>query len=280
MFISCIIATKDRHDEVTALIKSIGSQTSSINEIIIVDSSDKVNYSLDYYKSLKSNQCLIKYIKCEIQGLTLQRNVGLKNLDPAVNYVFFFDDDLTLDKDYTKEIVTMLEQNKHIGGVSGYLLKDGNRSYKKPDGKEIISTKSLYGCNMCYRYEVIKDMGFDEKLKFYAWMEDWDFSFRVSRKAELAFYTGALAFHNQVPKGRVNNKKLGFMLIANRHYLHKKNSVLSYKDYIYYILQIFKNIVLFYKKERRNRLIGNLIAFSNTVFLNKSMDLIVNLSDD
>lgn len=108
-------------------------------------------------------------------------------------------------------------------------------------------------------------------------MEDWDFSFRISRKAKLVFYTGALAFHNQIQKGRINNKKLGFMLIANRHYLHKKNSVLVYKDYVYYTLQVMKNILLFYKNERRKQLIGNLIALYNIVILNRSLYIVKNL---
>lgn len=111
LFISCIIATKDRHDEVITLIRSISNQTYSIDELIIVDSSDNINNSLDYCEVIKKYNCSVKYIKCETQGLTLQRNIGLKSLNSIADYVFFFHDDLTLNKNYIEEIIKVLETN-------------------------------------------------------------------------------------------------------------------------------------------------------------------------
>ena len=45
----------------------------------------------------------------------------------------------------------------------------------------IRPTDSAYGCNMVVRYSTARKVRFDETLPLYAWLEDRDYSHRVTK---------------------------------------------------------------------------------------------------
>ena len=278
---SVIIATKDRYEDIVNLLKSISQQALLPNEVIIVDSSEQTEKQEEFiaYTNKIKLKLNLNYIKTDKRGLTVQRNIGINNISPKTEIVFFFDDDLLLEQGYIEAIIEAYksDKNNEIGGIGGYLTQDGSKYSPLPEKIEKKEACTLYGCNMSFKLSAIQDLRFDENLSLYAWMEDWDFSYRVARNYKLYYYSGALAIHLQSTSGRINEKKLGFMLIGNRHYLYKKNNFLSYKDYVYYFMQISKNILLSYRKARRQRLTGNMIALLNIVFLNKEIQYVNNL---
>ena len=274
-----IIATKDRYEDIVNLLKSIAQQSLLPNEVIIVDSSEHTEKHEEFIAYRGNTPLNLNYIRTDKRGLTVQRNIGINNISKQSDVVFFFDDDLLLEQGYIENIMEVYQSDKNndIGGVGGYLLQDGTVHSPIPVKIEKQEACTLYGCNMSYKLSAIKNERFDENLSLYAWMEDWDFSYRVATNYKLYNYTGALARHLQSTSGRINEKKLGFMLIGNRHYLYKKNNFFSYKDYVYYFMQVSKNILLAYRKGRRQRLMGNMIALVHIVFLNKKIQYVNNI---
>jgi len=255
MKISVIIATKDRFEDVLTCLKSIFNQPVLPNEVIIVDSSDKVGLE----NIIKQNfDFKIKYIHSK-PGLTFQRNVGIKYA--SGDLVSFFDDDVILDKKYFENIVKIFEKDisKKIGGVTGkivnqsdmkliskiyrkiFCLSEIKRGEVKPswsnnaiDSKieQEISVQWLQGANQTYRREVFLDNLFDEALKGYCYMEDVDFSYRVGKQYHLLYSPFAKCIHNHQssPTTRLKKREKQFMFMINYHYLFKKNMKLTSRN--------------------------------------------------
>lgn len=272
-----IIATYNRKDDLKVCIESILNQEELPDNLIIVDSSDK-NDDREEIRNYVSSINLINiiYITTNEKGSSVQRNIGLDKISKNCKVVTFLDDDIVLEKNYIAEIKKAFKDS-NIVGISGFLFKDGQTVNTLPDDTTKRITDSLYGCNMSFRRNAIGDIRFDENLRLYAFMEDWDFSYRVGKKGNLYFIYGARAIHNASPKGRINNKKFGFMLIANRYYVYKKNNILSLNDYVYFIMCILKNCILSFKKSRREKAIGAIIGFYKVVLLKKDISLMMNL---
>lgn len=272
-----IIATYNRKDDLKVCIESILSQEELPDNLIIVDSSDENKDKEEirnYIKNIKSIN--IKYIITDKKGSSIQRNIGLDEISENCKIVTFLDDDIILEKSYISEIKKAFK-DLSIVGISGFLIRNGSIVNKVPKDTTKKITDSLYGCNMSFRKDAIADIRFDENLKLYAFMEDWDFSYRIGKKGKMYYIYEARAVHNTSSKGRVNNKKYGFMLIANRYYLHKKNNILNLNDYIYFVMCILKNCILSFKKSRREKAIGTIIGFYKVVLLKKDISLMINL---
>jgi len=264
MQLSLIICTKDRTVEISKCLNSIIKQTYPPLEIIIVDSScDNSTFKLINEIESKFYATKIKYLYSS-PGLTLQRNIGIENISQTSDVVCFFDDDVELYADYLKIIKNFLEcSDKNILGVCGNIVNEKKRSIlsrlirsiffitTNNSGKILASGDAghifspldntevavLSGCNMCFRKEIFScnNFRFDEKLRTYAYMEDQDFSMRVSNRGKLMQLSNAYLFHNESPVNRLQYEKLFEMYITNSNYLWYKNiSFLGYPRLAYW----------------------------------------------
>ena len=254
--VSIIISTKNRAQDAIRCLRSISIQTLLPDEIIIVDSSDtdQLKAELSAFHILN-----IKYVQSKA-GLTLQRNIGIKTSSGDI--LMFLDDDVTLDKDYIKEIMRVFESSRlrPIGGVTGEIVNAGKKKtmfqdfcgyidevfaaffflVRSGDGRfqlsgfptilrrgskgKIKNVEFLYGCNMAFTREVISRFEFDENLCGYGWGEDDDVAYRVSRKYQNIYTPFArIALNNISPSTGGNNHAVMKMGIENHHYLFKKN---------------------------------------------------------
>jgi len=260
--ISVIISTKNRTQDVIRCLESISIQTALPDEIIVVDSSDteELKGELSAFHPLN-----IKYIRSK-PGLTLQRNIGIKTSSGDI--IIFLDDDVTLDKDYIKEIMYVFDScpARLIGGVTGEIAKEEkeekliqkfrrfiNETFvtlfflvRYGDGKfqlsgfptviksgsanKITNVEFLYGCNMTFRREVISMFKFDENLSGYSWGEDDDIAYRVSRKYQNIYTPFAKVVLNNVSPSTGGSKYAVMKMgIENHYYLFKKNSPQDFK---------------------------------------------------
>ena len=279
MNISVMIATYNRYIDICDCIESVIKQSKLPSEIVIVDSTEINNENIEDYNKFKSfidtiDNVNVKYVHPDEKGLTVQRNIGMKNINDNCDLIMFLDDDILLGKNYIEEIEKAF-YNDEIIGAEGNLSRDGDRILKL--NKKDKNLKSLYGCNMTYRYSKIKNMKFDEMLKLYSFMEDWDFSYRVGKKGKLVKVAKAIAIHNQSKAGRVDYKKLGFMRIANKYYLKKKNNAFTLYDAIYLTLTIIRNGICSFKKSRRERFIGNIIALKRIIIKKENIDIVTRI---
>ncbi len=245
-----IICTRNRLPDLLCMLTSLCSQTRYPDEVIIVDSSDAPIRDNEDFKKIGedlASSMTILYLHTQ-PGLTFQRNQGIKSARGDV--VYFFDDDVILEPTYLEKMQVIFENNPvYLGGmgnirplghyrVSVNLLRalffcQRNYSHGKftfsgmsthaLGNQKFSEVQVLSGCCMAFRSLVFNQNLFDERLRFYGYMEDCDFSYRVSREGSLFFNPEAVVQHNESPLNRdkvVTNKA---MFIANYSYLFYKN---------------------------------------------------------
>jgi GT2 family glycosyltransferase len=117
-----------RPHAVIKLLQSISIQTVKPNQILIIDGStdNQTRYALEQYASPVN----LKYIKVDEtdRGLTKQRNVGIRNLNPECEIVFFLDDDVILEGDFCERMQEVF-QDSNVIGCDGLIT---NECYWKP----------------------------------------------------------------------------------------------------------------------------------------------------
>ena len=274
--ISVVIPTKDgRFDQIYGCISSILKQTLLPHEIIIVDSSENTKLNLLLKRRFPIDHPKIKYVHSQV-CLTAARNIGVQH--SSGDLVFFFDDDVILDKNYVTEVVKVFMNDKDgkIGGVMGNITNmrrdtnslgailkhlfflgcsgDGkNRFSGLPTFvhgmKQIMKTDFLSGCMMAYRREVLHEFVFDEKLgklSGYCYMEDVDFSYRASRKYTLVYTPFAKLEHYPSWLRREGNNQMmkNRQFISNHFYLFKKNSPKHLSNVFAFYVSLFGYLVV------------------------------------
>lgn len=256
--VSVIIPTKNRVNDLEGCIESLINQIYPIDELVVVDGSNEDDKTGRYVNDLKERLDFnITYVKQTKGGLAVARNIG--NERASGDLVFQLEDDLILHEDYVKEIVSIFssDKNKEIGGVGGkpekgtegklenlfdflYLvfgiifLRD---SWKK--GRVTISGHHArlpnrlsyveWLFNAAYRREVLNELKFDEKLETlspFAYYDDLDFSYIVSKKYKLVLtpkarfvHRSSLTAHSHTGAFETNSVK-----IQNHYYLVKKHN--------------------------------------------------------
>ena len=246
--ISAIICTKDRKNDLAKLIESLHMQTVLPDEIIIIDASkDNTTYVLIKEKCNNKNYSL-KYIRSN-PGLTYQRNIGIKESNGCL--LLFLDDDVVLDKKFIKVIIETFKslQGYNIGGISGritniktqtskidsllkkiFFLTDIGEGKIKLSGvpehrtdNRLALVNVLTGCCMVFQRKIFDYFSFDEMLTGYSYMEDTDFSYRVSKTYKLLYQPHAKLQHFASTYRTSDSRKLRGMLAENHFYLFRKN---------------------------------------------------------
>jgi len=188
-------------------------------------------------------------------GLPHQRNVGIAASSGDI--VFFFDDDVILEPDYIERVLEVYQEYPEAMGVQGTFITQSKPSrigvylrklfllpHTHGDGKmlpsgfpsysfnsaRIVRVEVMCGGNTSYRSEVFRNFKFDENLSGWAFMEDDDFSYRVSRMYALYYTPFARATHLQSPHGRDKQDKIAEMQVVNHYYFFRKNMAYSSKN--------------------------------------------------
>ncbi len=123
MDISVVVPTKDRAADLKKCVTSILAQTVLLEEIIIVDDGNlSVDFAKDMKNRIESSNMQFQYIKKDIPGLSVSRNIGAANAKNSI--VLFLDDDVVLDRDYIKVLKNDWENHRHekqLGGIGGII---------------------------------------------------------------------------------------------------------------------------------------------------------------
>jgi GT2 family glycosyltransferase len=245
------------------LVESLRVQSRIPDELIVVDASDN-----DYTKELieqgrnqLSFDCTYTHTD---SGLTRQRNIGI-GLSRG-NYLFFFDDDVVLEKEFIDIVYSSFKkfESYNVAGIMGrivnipnltrswewlfkkiFLLSDFGKGRVKLSGLpsiringELSFVESLSGGCTAYKREVFEHFRFDENLKGYAYLEDVDFSFRVGRKYRLIYQPKARLMHFPSTYLMVDSRKLRKMFIQNQLYLFHKNMPKDFPHYLGYWISV------------------------------------------
>jgi GT2 family glycosyltransferase len=262
--ISAVIATRNRFDDITKCIESISSQTLLPDEIVIVDSSSSQELK-SRIEEFRAGTTKFKYIYTK-PGMTYQWNRGAEA--SSGDFVFFFDDDVILERDFIKEIMNIFRNDteKKIGGVCGDVITP-NRNYSFIYSKIVSIRRALYNKVLAnlfslpkqhsgrfrpsgmptYPYGTNKILAVEclpsgatayrkevlNKFKYdetIHYMADADFSYRVSRKYQNVYTPYAKLIHTLSPAARESKYNEMKRLIETHHYLFKKNFPQSIKN--------------------------------------------------
>lgn len=293
--ISVIIPTKGRIREVCYCLDSILKQTFLPDEIIIIDSSKKSKLGQFLKEKFPVKYPKISYLHSNV-SLTRARNIGVER--SSGEFVFFFDDDVILDKDYIKEVMKIFLNDKEgkVGGVTGRIVniyRDATSLKNRlrrllflsyfGDGKvtlsglsssvqgikNVVETEFIQGCAGAYRREVFKFFKFDErlgKLSGYCYMEDVDFSYRVSRKYKLIYTPFAKLEHLKSVSSRIDMVIANRQYIINRFYLFKKNMPKRFLNVTAFYISIFGLLLRSLLRRNSKEMIGILLGLKDVVF--------------
>lgn len=250
---SVILCTRNRYDDLMRCLTSLKYQTTPPTEIIIIDSSTQpltthqpfiLLFTAEHFPH---SHLIYKHTE---RGLTFQRNQGVACARGDILY--FFDDDVILSPTYIEKMNHSFFMHPTYGGGMGtvtdipftapfspkklfkklFLLQHNEASgcftssgmpthpYNTLHWKQV---EVLGGCCMAYRSWIFKKELFDEKLRYYGYMEDCDFSKRASMHCPLFFNPEAALEHHNSPVSRDSRTENRAMFIANYGYLFFKN---------------------------------------------------------
>ena len=298
------MCTRNRLSYLIRFTESLYKQVILPEEFIIVDSSDERIDSLDEYKLSIVNKKPAKtnlFFYHTKAGLTYQRNFGVNKSSNQI--LFFFDDDIVLESNFIKYIMDTFNKNTQYFGGMGNMTNYNNPSTKSilkemikgffgiqraygngkfylsgfpssPIGSsKFIETEVLAGGLTAYRKEIFNEFKFDESVTGYSYMEDVDFSRRVSYKYKCFYNPKALCDHRHGEGGRgtrFDNRK---MLMINFRYFYFKNFYARNKQSIFaHWFSIFGLFLLNWKLEDKQGLYAGLKYFHKlkTAFISRT----------
>jgi glycosyltransferase involved in cell wall biosynthesis len=281
MNISVVICSVNRPNILHDTLLSILSQTHKPGEVLIV--SPAKEHVLAKTREMPG----VRFVLSPL-GLTAQRNAGLECINHDCDLVAFFDDDIELSATYLENVERLFSENGDVLIASGRLLHDGgrgtaitrdqacelcreyDRSPKPVAAARCILSDSAYGCNMVVRYAATKGVRFDEGLPLYAWLEDRDYSHRITKSRHHPVeFQGSVAVHLGSRSGRIGGVRMGFSEIVNPLYLWARNRTfpLRYIVVQYWIRCLVGNILGTLARDseydRVGLLSGNLLGFTH-----------------
>jgi GT2 family glycosyltransferase len=215
------------------------------------------------------------------RGSCVQRNAIIDQA-LAFDVMLFADDDFLPRRDYIEVLEEIFATHGDVVMTTGSLIADGilGPGLSIDAARALIADDALvpesrlavedvfngYGCNMAVRIAALRDpaIRFDENLPLYGWLEDVDFSRRLSRHGRIVRTPGTRGVHLGVKAGRQPGRRLGYSQLANPLYLARKGSFPWWRA----VNQISRNVAANCWRalrpepyiDRRGRVRGNAIA--------------------
>ena len=284
---SLIIPTKDRFEFIKKLFKTLGSNINHFDEIIIVDSSSKINR--DRISNFVTNYKNTKIIK-SLPSTSLQRNIGMRYARKNNKYIMFCDDDVIFKKDAFKEMNECIKTYPRHIGFGFNLIENKKKNYfDKLKKNEFFVKNSLYhkdpgivckngwhtnNSNLKKNYDVmwlstqasifkkqkINNIFFDTGLGKYSYLEDLFFSFKLSKKGKLIICSRSKYTHPNLIER--TNIEFGVQEVTNRYKFVKQNKLNIRKFYITIAMKCLLNIpkIILGKIKFVNKFLGNIIG--------------------
>ena len=242
---SVIIPTRNRKMPLKNLIESLLKQSILPKNIIIIDSSDIFDDSLEYLSSL------VTHIHTSKKSIAKQRNLGLLNVHKNTAAIFFLDDDTRPEINYFEKMLKTLWSSGAIG-VSGLALNPNKIQRNKPyglqgfvrklflldsnaDGSVLKSgigipvreinngwkkVEWLIGCS-CWDFQRIRHIQFEEDFEGYSLGEDLIFSVRASKFGLLIVDSSIVLHHIEMLQNETNLIQKNFMWVYYRFRLSR-----------------------------------------------------------
>src|SRR5439155_1740710 len=193
-----------------------------------------------------------------------QRNAGIAALSPEATLAGYLDDDLVLEDGCIQAMLSFWESaTDDVGGAAfnivnersprgilvkslfyvdgfrrGAVLRSGYQSMLGPVPRD-IEVDWLSGGVTVWRRQVTQTFEYDEWFQGTGYLEDVDFSYRVSRKYRLFVLAGARIQHLSPPVKRSRDYLMGKWQAINRMYFVRKHPEFSRPLYYWATFGLF-----------------------------------------
>ncbi len=292
-----IIPTKDRSLQLIDLIKKILNLKLHFNEIIIIDSSNKIHKN-NIIKFLKGKK--IKFFNSH-PSTTYQRNIGLKKRRKDSDYILFLDDDIKINIKSFKEMNNGIIKYKNQKDICSFAfnLKTNLKNFKfeKIKTSKIFKLFGLYddipgkvlnsgwhtkisnlkkdafvewiytGATI-YKTKIIKKKLLKDLNKGFNYLEDLYFSYSFTKKnfKHIVIAKAKVLNNNIVSR---NDFKFGYIEIMNRYKFVNNYKLRKSK---FYFTSAIRSIFLWTNLLSLNvkiifRFFGNIMGLINCLYL-------------
>lgn len=224
------IASKNRPADIAVCLASILQAPTQPLEIIVLDQS-AAPYALPAAPHLRH------VYDPHVTGLPAARNrcIDLARGDA----VLFIDDDVEFTSDVVHELLGAF--GAHPDGVAvqcairlpyerslrqrlvRYVFSQGYFAEHSSRTRAGVRLRTLAGCGMAFRRDLLARERFDERLSDYACGEDWEYSKRAARYGTLWLAEGARIMHHQSPVNRYRLEKMLQERFNNFVYFYDKH---------------------------------------------------------
>lgn len=280
MKISLIIPSYRRFETLKRTLETIEYANSKPNEILIIDQTER-DFGADKIAKLCDSYSLVRYIRSETPGSTKARNIGFENA--LYDVVVFMDDDVDVKVDTFESIQKLMEDDKIslIGGIDELSYNRSSLSSKIFGKARFYNTnqgyvtRAVYGCfpdalpnkrvltdwAMGFFFVIRKSLAnkwnikFDEKLKYYAYAEDLDYTLSYARMSksnnlECIMSPEVIVRHNVSKEYRQTALKSYIMIYSHRLYLSRKHFGNSLVSLLALKWSNFGDIIMAYRKKQ------------------------------
>lgn len=254
MNVSVIIPTYNRADSLERTLRYLLNSEGLPVEIILVDQTTDADLARKIER-LSALSPIIRLVHNDVPSLTMARNTGLEVARGEV--VVFMDDDVDVGPMVIGEIDRLFSQDRQLAMIAGinkgeeYIRRNsllgvvfGRSSFSKRYQGHV--TKAVYGrfpvkmsapvdteWAMGFFFAVRKalvdkyNLRFDEHLRYYAYAEDLDFSYRLYKSAlrermTCRMFPEIVVRHNVSTEYRIPQRKAVFQTVIHRRYLSYK----------------------------------------------------------
>jgi GT2 family glycosyltransferase len=250
--IGIVIPTVGRCDELRRMLKSLAGQTRQPHQVLIVGEGEENSKIPAEFPQLN-----MRFIHLPGSSISDARNRGTEEASPEVQLIAFMDDDIVLEPGALEAMLNFwAAAPDDMGGAScnhmnhPEVMAAGFKSsalvswlgfYSPQKGAVLKSgTHTMIGCPsetiyvswlptyaVVYRRDVLADFSFDPWFKGYSYLEDLDFSYRISRNHKLAVVADSCFHHYPSNIGRTEPYKFGKKEVLNRVHFVAKHPELS-----------------------------------------------------
>lgn len=178
------------------------------------------------------------------KGSSAQRNTGVQAIEHRPECVCFLDDDVEVDREYLREMLSCYRLRPEVAVLNGtdlaaFRFPQGvtrtqakelvaasgqERGVDGADAGAILPLNTSYGCLMSFRGDLLGRVTFDERLVLYGFLEDLDFALRCRPFGTIARSVRATMVHMEASSGRVAQKRRGYSDIVNPFYIWSKQT--------------------------------------------------------
>jgi glycosyltransferase involved in cell wall biosynthesis len=276
------------------MLASLTKQSCLPNQVLIVGEGEE-----NVRVAAESPQLEAQFMHLPGSSISEARNAGTGAVRPDIQLIAFMDDDIVLEPEALEAMLKFWQAAPaDLGGAScnhmnhpevfaaglkssklvswlglynsqkGAVLKSGIHTMIGVAEKTIyVSWLPTYA--VVYRRSVLAEFAFDEWFKGYSYLEDLDFSYRVSRKYKLAVVAESRFDHYPSRIGRPDPYKFGRKEVMNRLHFVRKHSELSLLRgcmalSIRVLLSIFLGLTMF-EGDYFKRAWGNIVGLASVV---------------